>query len=185
MIEYVDLDRLLVQVQAEISAAGCHGFLCGQICAFAINDKELWIEYMDVQSNDDDLVLSVYKEIQLLSTDVSEQLQSGEFDFQIILPDNDDSITEVVEALADWCHGFLNGFGLGAAENKLAMNEDCQEVIKDISEISRVGTEQEIQRWSQSMQDNRGVPSTRVTGSQSSDNHMENSSRSERSNFFI
>ena len=57
MIDYMNLDRLLLQVHAEISAAGCHGFLCGQICGFAIYDEELWMEYMNVKSNDDDLVV--------------------------------------------------------------------------------------------------------------------------------
>lgn len=141
MIDYIGLNELLLQAQADASAAGCHGFLCGQICVIGMPEEELWQEYLDIQSDNDTLVFQCYQEIHQLVTDIAELIQSSDLDFTIMLPDDDSTLADRLQALSEWCEGFMNGFGLGTAQGGLPLTEDCQEIVDDYSKISRVGLE--------------------------------------------
>ena len=141
MLAYDDLDRLLKNAHAQAQAAECHGFLSGQICSSDMLEEELWREFLDIQTEDDALIEECYTEIQILVTNIIEQVQAGDFDFQLLLPLDDTSLPERVAALGGWCYGFLNGFGVGAAEGSVTMSDECKEVLEDMSKISQVSLE--------------------------------------------
>jgi len=142
MLDYFELDELLSGVEAGVCAAGFHGFLCGQVCVYGYPPEDLWQEYIDAQTNNDDLVENCYGEIKVLQADIIDSIQSFELDFQLMLPDGDSPLVERVEALAEWCHGFLNGYGAAAGEQQLVMNDECQEVLEDFTRICHVGIDE-------------------------------------------
>ena len=142
MLEYIELDQLLSGVEAEVCAAGCHGFLCGQICVYGYPLEELWQEYIDAQTTDDILVDNCYDEIKVLLSDTINSMQSYDMDFQLMLPGGDSPLEDRVDALAEWCHGFLNGYGVAAGEQELTMTEDCREVLEDFTRICQVGIDE-------------------------------------------
>lgn len=144
MLAYEHLNGLLADVEAESCAAECHGFLCGQLCISRVPQEELWQEFLDVQSNDDDLVDACYQEIKILLTDTSDEMQSPDLDFQPLLPDDSASLEERVNALGEWCHGFLNGYGIGAGgRNDAVLTEISREILEDFTHISRVGIDEQ------------------------------------------
>ena len=138
MLDYIELNELLSGVGAEVRAADCHGFLCGQVCVDGYPTEDLWQEYIDAQSRDDGLVEDCYGEIKVLLSDIIDSMQSSDLGFQLLLPDEDCPLTERVDALAEWCHGFLNGYGVAAGEQGLATTADCQEILEDFTRICRV-----------------------------------------------
>ena len=142
MLDYVELDELLSGVEAEVCAAGCHGFLCGQICLYGYPSAELWQEYIDAQTTDDSLVDQCYDEIKVMLADIIDSMQSYDFNFQLMLPDGSIPLEQRVDALAEWCHGFLNGYGVAAGDLGLAMTEECREILEDFTRICRVGTDE-------------------------------------------
>ncbi|MBF8269022.1 MAG: uncharacterized protein HW386_731 [Gammaproteobacteria bacterium] len=143
MLSYFELNELLTNVEAEICAAECHGFLCGQICVSGYPHEELWQEFIDAQTGDTEVVHDCYRDITVLLDDIIYNIQSSDFDFQLLLPADDKSFMERVDALADWCHGFLNGYGLGAGEQALTLTEECREILEDFAKICRVDIEEE------------------------------------------
>jgi uncharacterized protein YgfB (UPF0149 family) len=48
-----------------------------------------------------------------------------------------------VQALAEWCQGFLVGFGTGVKANELEFSDEAQEVLRDLVEISKVDPDRE------------------------------------------
>ena len=142
MLSYFELNELLTSAEAEICAAECHGFLCGQICVYGYPHEELWQEFIDAQTDDFEVRRDCYREITVLLDDIIKNIQSSDFDFQLLLPADDSSLTERVDALADWCHGFLNGYGLGVGEQ--ALTEECRELLEDFANICRVGVAEDI-----------------------------------------
>ena len=140
MLAYNDLNQLLSRALAQARAAECHGFLCGQICSVGPSEHQLWQEFLDVQTDDGSLIEDCYNEIQLLMTNIIEQIQSDDFDFHLLLPTDEVSLAQRVEALSEWCYGFLNGFGVGSgeAEGAPALSEECREVLEDLAKISQV-----------------------------------------------
>lgn len=143
MLDFIELSELLSRVQARASAPECHGFLCGQVCVTGMPDEELWQEFLDVQSHDDDLVFESYAYIHSLIGEISDYMYSPELEFQLYLPGAESPLEDRVNALADWCHGFLHGFGLGAGLRRDAFSEDCREVLTDYTKICRVGLDEQ------------------------------------------
>ena len=138
MRDYDAIDTLLVRAEAEAYAAEFHGFVCGQLCVSGKADEELWKDFLDVQSNDDELVQLCYDEALQLISQTIEQLQAEEFGLQLLLPDDNSSIGLRVEALVNWCHGFLNGYGLSEAQNKSGTTGECNEIIEDFTQMCRL-----------------------------------------------
>lgn len=143
MLDFIELSELLSRIQAGTGASECHGFLCGQVCISGVPEEELWQEYLDVQSHDDDLKYESYAHINSLIREITNNLHSPELEFQLFLPDSDCPLGDRVNALADWCHGFLNGFGLGKRPRSEVFSEDCREVLTDYTKICQVGLDEE------------------------------------------
>lgn len=139
MLDYRDLNDLLVQAGIETGAAECHGFLCGQICVSAMPDESSWKAFLDVRSDDADLLEDCYAELHTHATNIEFRFRSMDFGFQLLLPDEDSSMSERVSALSGWCQGFLTGFGLVPGHREMA--PDCREVLEDLVMICRMGVE--------------------------------------------
>jgi uncharacterized protein YgfB (UPF0149 family) len=141
MLEYDELNNLLWKANAEPRAAECHGFLCGQICIAGYADAEQWHDYLALQANDTALDQACYDEIHTLIGEVHILIASPDFDFRLLLPDDSAPFRERVEALGEWCHGFLNGFGMSRDTRTAMLNDECEDLIDDLSKICRVGVD--------------------------------------------
>ena len=143
MLDFIGLSEILSRAQAMVTASEVHGFLCGQLCISANPDDEIWREFLDVQTRNEDLVIECHEYINDLITEISGYMHSSDLDFQLLLPDPDSPLEHRVEALADWCHGFLNGFGTSIEISNLTFSEDCREILEDYSRICRAGLDDE------------------------------------------
>lgn len=143
MLDFIELTEVLYRVQARANASECHGFLCGQVCVSSAPEEDLWQDFLDVRSSDDDLVYESYAYIHSLIREITNNMHSPDLDFQLLLPAEDRPIGVRVNALADWCSGFLNGFGLGTGLRGETFSEDCREVLTDYTRICRVGLDEE------------------------------------------
>lgn len=71
-----------------------------------------------------------------------EQLQGGGLDLQLLLPGDDVEISLRVDALGQWCQGFLAGFAYGGKQRQdqgpQQFSAAVKDVIRDIGAISQV-----------------------------------------------
>ncbi len=151
MSDFDVLDALLVRVEAEAYAAECHGFVCGQICVTGLADETLWKDFLDVQGEDDSLIRSCYGEVEQLIAETLAQMHSAEFGLQLLLPDDVVSMALRGEALGNWCHGFLNGFGVSESKSTHGPSAECNEVLEDFTQICRLGIDTEETEDEQSL----------------------------------
>lgn len=151
MREFDVLDSLLVRVEAVAYAAEVHGFICGQICVTGLADEMLWKEFLDIQGEDECLIESCYGEVKQLISETLEQMHSAEFGLQLLLPDEAVPIRLRVEALGNWCHGFLNGYGVSESQSVRGASEACDEVLEDYTQICRLGIDNEDTEDEQSL----------------------------------
>jgi uncharacterized protein YgfB (UPF0149 family) len=63
------------------------------------------------------------------------QLDSPDFEFELLLPGEEQPVSERGDGLVTWCRGFLGGFGL-AAGAKPPLSEDSEEALADIARIA-------------------------------------------------
>jgi uncharacterized protein YgfB (UPF0149 family) len=143
---FIVLQESLARVGAICGAPESHGTLCGALCAGADRD-DAWLEYVlgeDVSSGAaaEDcrrLLKGLQDETRLL-------LRNGNLEFAPFLPDDDAALEQRTAALAEWCQGYLYGLGLGGRQVQLEnLAEEAGEVLRDMTEIARVGFEGEAE----------------------------------------
>lgn len=71
-----------------------------------------------------------------LYRDTSEMLLEGKEGFDLLLPDEDESIAERVDGIATWCKGFLLGLLYNNAFSVDQLPESGSEIVRDLMEIA-------------------------------------------------
>src|SRR5690625_1529127 len=97
-MEYEQLEHALGRLGVSQDAAEYHGSVCGAVCASVATD------FLEEAGGDRTRELT-----RRLHTECSAELSGHESGFQLMLPDDDAVLADRVEALADWCAGFLAG----------------------------------------------------------------------------
>ena len=111
--DYESIQSELVDLQIPISPSELHGALSGCLCAGAELNPRNWLAFsltdaeLDGEVEAGSALADVYEA-------VSAQLAGDimDFEFDLLLPDDDKPVTERGPAMVDWCQGFLGGFGV-------------------------------------------------------------------------
>jgi uncharacterized protein YgfB (UPF0149 family) len=137
MPDYAEVGVQIARLQLGVDAAELHGSLCGYLSggrdtagrgdwlARVMADPELGAVAQD--SALDRLYLAT-----------EALLESPDFGFDLLLPDEEAPIGERGEALLGWCRGFLGGFGLSAGSDP-PLSEDGADALRDLAKMA--GTE--------------------------------------------
>jgi len=136
-ISYQGVDDALAQADAEMGAAECHGMCCGVLCA----NGRLNIEAMVVQlagSGDEKSsgAGDAADQLRTLLTATTAQLNSGDFDLQMLLPDDEVPLAERSAALGLWCQGFVMGLSAGGVTEDTEIPADSRELLLDFTRIA-------------------------------------------------
>lgn len=141
MLNYRELNDLLRLSGSSACAADCHGFLSAQSCITEYPETDIWQEYLDLRSADEAQVRQCHEVIHTVLSDIRKSLLSADFDFQLLIPDDDAALPDRVDALSEWCHGFLNGFAPGDSAEFILATEDGRELIENFTRICHIGAE--------------------------------------------
>ncbi len=119
---------------AESGAAEAHGLLCGMLCARAGTGPEPWLKQVLGHSHEPgahpDVLDQVYRGTRA-------QFAGGELGFQPLLPDDEEPLPVRIQALGQWCGGFLAGLGLTETSDSAALEGEVGEFVRDVAEIAR------------------------------------------------
>lgn len=132
---YAAFAALLSQAGQSISPAELHGLLLGRTCAGAGFDADSWLasvsEVLELESDE-----RIAQALTGLQGMLKSELESGELSLVLLLPDDEAPLLERVSALAQWCQGFLTGFGLVIGDRKLP--DEAQEILQDLASIAQI-----------------------------------------------
>ena len=138
--EILELEELLYRIDASMGAAEAHGALCGMLCARGTVELSEWVDHVvGEQEQGSDLLHDVVHKLSELHQTTLEMINDATGDFKLLLPDDDDSLPERVEAISAWCQGFIYGLAAGGIQQGSELPEDAEELLKDMVEISRAG----------------------------------------------
>ena len=137
-ITYNAVDMALSESDTLMSAAEAHGTLTGMICSDASISSQRWMGELFAEEED-------YTELTMLNSEMLTSLfeqtrnimEEESFEFDLLLPDDQFPLSDRAAAFGEWCRGFLYGIGAFFSETN-NLSEECNEVLRDISEISRL-----------------------------------------------
>jgi hypothetical protein len=135
---YVDIQRVLTDERALADAAEAHGTLAGCLCTAVGYRFEDWLLEILPEGRAQPLAAASLRE---LYAETAGSLRAPDMEFDLLLPPEAQSIDSRAEALAQWCQGFLYGLGSGAVQDASSIPGDVGEIVRDLTEISRVGVD--------------------------------------------
>jgi uncharacterized protein len=151
-VTYPEIARVLERLSSSVPAAEGHGALCGALCTNAHYPVQRWLDellpgeqhergagdaYAPVEDDEEE------RPLRLLFTDTLRSLRGDEMEFELLLPDDDDTLEVRATALSQWCQGFLYGFGTGAEVSLEELPADVNEILRDLTHIGRATVELE------------------------------------------
>lgn len=136
---YDALAQGLTRAGAIQNPADVHGTLTGMLC---VNDNANPLAALDDEPDE-----SIREALSALREMTLEGLFDSDLSFAPLLPDDEVALTARVHGLARWCSGFLYGLASQQGETEdfdlSRLSPEAGEVIKDLTELSRVGLSDE------------------------------------------
>lgn len=145
---YQELSSTLEKLETEVTPSEVHGTLCGLLSAKVDATADQWQDTLwpHMERDKNDLVKTESMEILNQLHDVSRlQLNDPNCEFELLLPDDEDPLETRVNALGDWCQGYLVGLTLGGVDDFSPLPDDAREVANDLVEIARAGTSYDLE----------------------------------------
>lgn len=142
-IDFATMQAIITAESVTVHASEIHGVITGLVCSgFSFDDQSYLVMINDLFNNSEAMPKKVSQAIKQLFSDVWANILDDSYSFQMLLPDDDDSIAERGNALSMWVQGFNLGFGLQQKDNK-SMTDDVKEVLTDFVEIANLSDELE------------------------------------------
>lgn len=119
----------------DLHASELHGMLAGYLCAVKADSSEaqrssLYREWLDVAAPE-----KLHTMLESACADILDNLgEYADFDFQLLVPDDESPISERARSIGLWCSGFLSGFG--ESGRTMATDTDAGEALQDLGRIA-------------------------------------------------
>ena len=135
---YTEIQRVLSEERSMTDAAEAHGTLTGCLCAAIGYRFEDWLLEILPEGRAHPLATAALRELYL---ETAGSLEGSEMEFELLLPEDEAPLDSRTVALAQWCQGFLYGLGGSAIQDAGGLPGEVGEIVRDLSEITRVGVD--------------------------------------------
>jgi hypothetical protein len=143
--DYSNAAAILDDTGAEASPAELHGVVVGFLCS-GIEDPIFRLMENLYPSGERNAGSQRLDELLAQLNETSRaDLLSGQLAFRLLLPDDDDDDRLRVEALAQWCEGFLHGLGRSQLASDTPLPDDIRELLQDFAELTRAGVDEDAE----------------------------------------
>src|SRR5215813_5662960 len=122
---YTDIQRLLTAERSLADASEAHGTLAGSLCAAVGYRFEDWMHEILPEGRADELSTASLRQ---LYQETAGSLEGREMEFELLLPEDEQSIDSRTSALGQWCQGFLYGLGTSALSDASALPGEVGEI---------------------------------------------------------
>ena len=137
---YQAAQQLLESNDIFVMPAEVHGIITGLLaCGLDIEEHEYQGLLCDVLNDGISFEKNLKQWLSEIYTQVVESFANEQLQFELMLPDEEESLVDQANALVAWVNGFLLGFGL-KQQDYGKLSDDVKEVIQDFTEISRLDT---------------------------------------------
>jgi uncharacterized protein len=142
--EINELDSALHRVDANMGASEAHGTLCGMLCARGTVELSVWMEHVAGEQMPGNIYLhELVDQLSVLHQSTMEQINDSLTEFSLLLPDDEEPLSERVMSLASWCQGFVYGLAAGGIHQGSELPHDSNELLRDMIEISRAAHDED------------------------------------------
>lgn len=140
-LDFASAQATITTENVKAHASEIHGVLTGLICAgFPFEDHSFVTMLNDLFNNGEGLPERMKASVKQMFSELWTDILDEGYSFQLMLPDDDESIVERGHALSVWVQGFNLGFGLQQKDSPV-ISEEVKEVLTDFAEIANLSDE--------------------------------------------
>lgn len=149
--EFLHVASELALLELRVHPSEYHGAMSGYLSAVMSPTFRHWCEVAlqlaleeGAIPNDQELIIPEERSAlaQLFMATMA-QLNDGEFAFQLLLPDDEESLSDRTGGLIEWCQGFLFGVTASGVTDFDGMSEDVNELMRDLVEFTKMDVDPE------------------------------------------
>jgi yecA family protein len=125
------IDILLLRISTSL----LHGMMCGYLCAGADIQGEAYLRALLNNKKDDasrNAILAIFAVFSISQ----QQINSMDFEFQMLLPTVDESLKVRAQAFSQWCDGFIQALTLAGIGANQFQDEETQDAFQHIIEFA-------------------------------------------------
>jgi len=142
-LDFASAQAVITTENIQSHASEIHGVLTGLVCAGFTFEEQNYIGMLnDLFNNGEIFPEPVKAVIKQMYSELWADILDDDYAFQLMLPDDDDSIVERGHGLSNWVQGFNLGFGL-QQKNSPVTSSEVKEVLTDFAEIANLSDEME------------------------------------------
>ena len=139
-VYYDQLQAALLEAELELSASEVHGVMCGSICnqmktGVSPNLQQLLTSGKEISTES---LASLRDILESLLRQTVDSLYRNLNEFNLLLPDDNESLSLRSRALADWCRGFMIGLLNKESFYIDQLSTDSEEMARDILAVSEL-----------------------------------------------
>lgn len=131
--EFSKVEQALSQTSLKMHPSEAHGLMVGILCGQS-KAKPAWMDLI----TGDETTAKTRTILQALYDVSTKQLAEFLFEFELLLPDDDEKLSLRAEGLTVWCQGFLTGLKLSNVQLLEREPGEMQEAINDLIEIAKM-----------------------------------------------
>lgn len=135
--DYDVVSDALKSAGLENNAAECHGALSALLSTVDRLNAAHWLALYLTAEKASVLPQEVLAVLGTVFEATTTQIDNPEFSFKLLLPSDESMLDIRVEAISNWCQGFLMGLGLGGVTDIANLPGDLPELVQDFIKISR------------------------------------------------
>lgn len=141
-LEYYAVDDVLADLDPTESVAFLHGSLVARLVSGLRLERAEWLTTAQEQLEIDAELTEAHAEVlhQLYDQTLND-LKGDSFRLRLVLPTEDAALADRLEALADWCAGFVST--LGVTGQLTAPDGEDEELLEDLIAIAQLDIESE------------------------------------------
>lgn len=141
LMDFASMQAILTSEDVRSHASEIHGVLTGLVCAgFEFEDQGYVAMLNDLFNDGDGFPAAVKVALKQMYSELWTSILDDTYSFNLLLPDDDDTMAERGHALSMWVQGFNLGFGLEQKDSPV-VSEEVKEVLTDFSEIANLSDE--------------------------------------------
>ena len=135
--KYHDFMHAIAVLALPISGSEVHGVICGYLCAGAIKEGEAYLRALITNKQDNGLRHAALALFGVFAVS-QQQLLNFDFEFQLMLPDDDEALVERAVAFTEWCEGFTQGMTLAGVGYEQLQEDEAQEALQNMTEFAQL-----------------------------------------------
>lgn len=135
--QYTDFSDQISVLGLAISSSTLHGMMCGYLCAGATQIGDSYIRGLVINKTGSQARSAIQALFNLYAIS-QQQMDEDHFIFELMLPEDEQCLSERALAFSEWCAGFIHSFHLSGVDYDQLDEEDSQDALQHLEEFAKL-----------------------------------------------